>query len=73
VATALATRDLVLRALARLTARERAVLALRFYFDLSEARISAELSIAPGTVKSTLARALAKLRADADLRSGAAS
>jgi RNA polymerase sigma-70 factor (sigma-E family) len=73
VATALAARDLVLRALARLTARERAVLALRFYFDLSEAQISAELSIAPGTVKSTLARALAKLRADADLRSEAAS
>ena len=73
VAAALAARDLVLRALARLTARERAVLALRFYFDLSEAQISAELSIAQGTVKSTLARALAKLRADADLRSEAAS
>jgi RNA polymerase sigma-70 factor (sigma-E family) len=73
VAAVLAARDLVLRALARLTARERAVLALRFYFDLSEAQISAELRIAPGTVKSTLARALAKLRADADLRSGAAS
>ena len=72
VAAALAARDLVLRALARLTVRERAVLALRFYFDLSEAQISAELGIAQGTVKSTLARALAKLRADADLRSEAA-
>lgn len=70
---ALAARDVVLRALAKLTARERAVLALRFYLDLTEVQISAELGIAVGTVKSTVARALAKLRADADLRSEAAS
>jgi RNA polymerase sigma-70 factor (sigma-E family) len=70
---ALAERDMVLRALAKLTARERAVLALRFYLDLTEVQISAELGIATGTVKSTVARALAKLRADADLRSEAAS
>jgi RNA polymerase sigma-70 factor (sigma-E family) len=68
LAVAVATRDVVLRALARLTARERVVLALRFYLDLSELQIAAELKVAPGTVKSTAARALAKLRADADLQ-----
>jgi len=68
-----AARDVVLRALARLTARERAVIALRFYCDLSEFQIAHELGIAPGTVKSTVARAVAKLRADAELRAEAAS
>jgi len=71
VAAALAEQDVVLRALAKLTGRERAVLALRFYLDLSEIQIADELGIAAGTVKSTVARALAKLRADADLRSEA--
>jgi RNA polymerase sigma-70 factor (sigma-E family) len=65
---ALATRDVVLRALGRLTLRERVVLVLRFYLDLTEYQIGFELGIAPGTVKSTAARALAKLRADAGLR-----
>jgi RNA polymerase sigma-70 factor (sigma-E family) len=68
---AVVTRDAVLRALSKLTARERAVLALRYYMDLSEIQISAELGIARGTVKSTVARALGKLRADAELRSEA--
>lgn len=69
LAAASAARDLVLRALGRLSGRERAVLALRFYLDLPELQIARELGIAPGTVKSTAARALAKLRADAELRS----
>jgi RNA polymerase sigma-70 factor (sigma-E family) len=56
-------RDHVVRLLARLTDRERRVVVLRHYFDLSEAEVAGELGIAPGTVKSTLARALAKLRA----------
>jgi RNA polymerase sigma-70 factor (sigma-E family) len=68
-----AARDLVLRALAKLTSRERAVLALRFYLDLSELQIARELGISPGTVKSATSRALAKLRADAELRSEVAS
>ena len=38
---------------------------LRHYFDLSEAAVAAELGIAPGTVKSTLSRALGKLRVSA--------
>lgn len=40
---------------------------LRFYGDLTEAAIAAELGIAPGTVKSTLHRALTKLRARPEL------
>jgi len=72
-AAALVARDVVLRALSRLTARERVVVVLRFYLDLPEAQISEELGIARGTVKSALARALGKLRADAELRSGATS
>src|SRR5579875_1037644 len=55
------------------TARERVVVVLRFYLELPEAQISEELGIARGTVKSALARALGKLRADAELRSGATS
>ena len=67
-ASAIADRDLVLRALARLTDRERTVVALRFYLDMPEAQVAAELGLRPGTVKSTTARALTKLRQDADLR-----
>ena len=72
-ASALAERDLVHRALSRLTERERTVVALRFYLDLSEAQIADELGIKPGTVKSTTSRALAKLRTDADLKAEAIS
>jgi RNA polymerase sigma-70 factor (sigma-E family) len=68
VVAAMANREMILRALARLTVRERVVLVLRFYLDLSEQQIAAELKIAPGTVKSAAARGLAKLRADAELR-----
>jgi RNA polymerase sigma-70 factor (sigma-E family) len=57
----------VLKALARLTTRERAVITLRYYLGLSEAEIAAELGIAPGTVKSAAARAIDKLRSDHDL------
>lgn len=64
----LATRELVLRALGRLTLRERLVLVLRFYLDMSELEIARELKIAPGTVKSAASRALAKLRCDAELQ-----
>jgi DNA-directed RNA polymerase specialized sigma24 family protein len=39
---------------------------LRHYFDLGEAATASELGIAPGTVKSTLSRALAKLRVSED-------
>jgi RNA polymerase sigma-70 factor (sigma-E family) len=57
-----ARRDSVVRALGQLTHRERAVVVLRYYLDLSEQDIAAELNISVGTVKSTGARALRKLR-----------
>ena len=54
-------RDEVLRALAKLSARRREVLVLRYYLNLSEAEIAATLGISTGTVKSTAARGLAAL------------
>ena len=55
-------RDEVVRLLAGLTERERRVVVLRHYYDLPEVVVARELGIATGTVKSTLSRALAKLR-----------
>ena len=49
-------------AVCRLPFRQRAVLALRFYEDLSEAEIARVLGCRPGTVKSSLNRGLTKLR-----------
>jgi|HubBroStandDraft_1064217.scaffolds.fasta_scaffold62468_2 RNA polymerase sigma factor (sigma-70 family) len=48
--------------LCRLPFRQRAVIALRFYEDLSEAEIARVLGCRPGTVKSSLHRGLARLR-----------
>lgn len=64
-------RLLVLAALARLTPRERTVVALRYYVGRSEAEIASEIGVAVGTVKSTASRAVAKLRDDQILREGA--
>ncbi len=61
-ATVTADRDALVRAVAGLTRRERAVIVLRFYLDLSEAQVAADLGISVGTVKSTSSRALKKLR-----------
>jgi RNA polymerase sigma-70 factor (sigma-E family) len=63
----LAERDVVWRALARLSRRQRAVLVLRFYADLTDRDIAAILGCRIGTVSSLAARALAALRKDADL------
>jgi RNA polymerase sigma-70 factor (sigma-E family) len=49
-------------AVCRLPERQRAVLALRFYEDLSVQQIADVLGLRPGTVKSTLHRAIARLR-----------
>ena len=66
-AMAHAVSDSVLRAMATLTARERSVIVLRFWLDLTERATAAELGIAVGTVKSTTARALTRLRASGHL------
>jgi RNA polymerase sigma-70 factor (sigma-E family) len=62
VAEEVAGRQWLLAALAGLTPRERAVIVLRHYFDLSEAAVAGELDVTVGTVKSMNFRALAKLR-----------
>jgi RNA polymerase sigma-70 factor (sigma-E family) len=67
------TRLVLWQALARLPARQRTVLVLRYYEDLSEAEIAAALGVSRGTVKSTAARALAKLREQTGLREGPAA
>ncbi len=59
-------------ALGRLTRREREVIVLRYFEDLSEADTAAILEIAQGTVKSTGARALAKLRRSPEFAEGGA-
>jgi RNA polymerase sigma-70 factor (sigma-E family) len=58
----IADRDYLLRALAGLPPRQRAVLVLRYFDDLSEAEIADALGCSTGTVKSQLARGLARLR-----------
>lgn len=50
------------QALARLTAKQRTVLVLRFYEDLTEVETGRALGISAGTVKSTTRQALARLR-----------
>jgi RNA polymerase sigma-70 factor (sigma-E family) len=57
-----ADRDELWRLLQRLPVKQRAVLVLRFYQDMSEAQVAETLGIARGTVKSHTSRALAVLR-----------
>ncbi len=54
----------------RLPNRMRAAIMLRYYDDMTDAEVADILGISLGTVKSTVARAVAKLRIDADLQSG---
>jgi RNA polymerase sigma-70 factor (sigma-E family) len=61
------SRDELWRAIGTLSRRQRAVIVLRYYEDLSEAEIAATLGISVGTVKSSASRALAMLRRDGDL------
>jgi RNA polymerase sigma-70 factor (sigma-E family) len=58
--------DQVLRALRVLPPRQRAVMVLRYYEDLSEAEIARTLGCSPGTVKSQASRAMKALRRELD-------
>jgi RNA polymerase sigma-70 factor (sigma-E family) len=60
-------QDTLRRAVARLPQRMRAAVVLRYYEDMSEAEVADALGVSLGTVKSTVSRAVAKLRIDADL------
>lgn len=58
----IARRALLMAALARLPDRQREVLVLRFYGDLSVEETAAATGTSPGTVKSHTSRALARMR-----------
>jgi RNA polymerase sigma-70 factor (sigma-E family) len=62
-ADAYAERDAAWAMLGRLGKRQRAVLVLRYYEDLSDERIAAVLGCTASTVRSNASRALATLRA----------
>lgn len=59
---AIDTRAELIAALGRLPARQRAVLVLRYFDDLTEAQVAEVLGCSPGTVKSSSSRGLARLR-----------
>jgi RNA polymerase sigma-70 factor (sigma-E family) len=63
-------RAALLAALRQLPPRQRAVVVLRYWQDLTDAQIAAALGCSPGTVRSQLSRALAKLRTSAALGEG---
>jgi RNA polymerase sigma-70 factor (sigma-E family) len=60
--------DALWTALGGLSQRQRAAVVLRYYEDLTEPETAALLGVSVGTVKSTVSRALRKLRDDSGLR-----
>jgi RNA polymerase sigma-70 factor (sigma-E family) len=69
-ADALGDNEALLKALRALGPRQRAVIVLRFWMDMSEAETAAALGCSVGTVKSQASRALAALRGSAELMEG---
>ena len=57
-----ADRDVLVRALAALAPKQRAVPVLRYWEDVPDAEIAAALNCGEGTVRSQASRALARLR-----------
>ena len=62
-------RVVIWRALSGLPARQRAVVVLRYFNDLTEAQTAEALQCSVGTVKSQTSRALARLRSIPELQS----
>lgn len=60
--------DTLRRAIDRLPQRMRTAVVLRYFEDMTEAEIATALGVSLGTVKSTVSRAVAKLRIDAELQ-----
>jgi RNA polymerase sigma-70 factor (sigma-E family) len=60
-------QDTLRRAVDRLPQRMRAAVVLRYFEDMTEAEVAEALGVSLGTVKSTVSRAVAKLRIDAEL------
>jgi RNA polymerase sigma-70 factor (sigma-E family) len=58
----LEARAELIQALGQLQERQRAVLVLRYFNDLTEAQVAELLGCSPGTVKSSASRGLARLR-----------
>ena len=69
-AQALDERAALMAALRTLGPRQRAVVVLRYWLDLTEAETAAALGCSVGTVKSQASRALLRLRQRADLVDG---
>ena len=67
MAADVATRLAVSNVLGALSERQRAVVVLRLFDDLSEAQVAQILGCAVGTVKATLSQALARLRSNPHL------
>ncbi|MGW2518685.1 SigE family RNA polymerase sigma factor [Streptomyces sp. NPDC001617] len=62
-----ALHDAMWRAIMKLPDRQRAMVVLRYYEDLSEVQTAEVLGVSVGTVKSAVSRALGKLREDPEL------
>jgi RNA polymerase sigma-70 factor (sigma-E family) len=60
--------DTLRRAIDRLPRQMRTAVVLRYFEDMTEAEIASVLGVSLGTVKSTVSRAVARLRIDAELQ-----
>lgn len=60
-------RVMLMAALLSLPSRQRSVVVLRFWLDMTETQVAEALGCSVGNVKSQASRALATLRARADL------